>query len=875
MTGRPVSSHRKQVEPGRLSGRGQRLVISVTIAAMAAMGLALVMAAPAQAAAATNWTQVSPATSPPARSGAAVAYDEQTGQLVVFGGTDSSGAVLGDTWIWNGSTWTQANPATSPTARTGAAMAYDAGHGQLVLFGGTTPVGGLQGDTWIWNGTTWTRQEPLNSPPSRSGAAMAYDVASSQLILFGGSAPFPAGDTWIWSGTVWTPVLTSNVPARSGASMAYDPSISRVVLFGGINGSQPLSDTWTWGGTSWTQATPTTIPPARSGASMAYDTGTGQLVLFGGLGSSGALADTWTGHGTSWSQAAPTASPPARSAATMAYDIGTNQLVLFGGLGATGALADTWLFSLAPDPPTALTATPGIVQVALSWTAPAATGSPPLTGYQIFRGTSSGGESSTPVGTTTTATTFTDTAVTPGTAYFYTVKAVSPLASSVASNEATATPLPLPPGPPTALTATPGIAQIALAWTAPNIAGNPAFTGYQIFRGTSSGGESSTPLTNVTGTTFTDTTTTPGTAYFYTVKAVSPLASSVASNEATATPLPLPPGPPTALTATPGIAQIALAWTAPNITGNPAFTGYQIFRGTTPGGESSTPLTNVTGTTFTDTTTTPGTAYFYTVKAVSPLASSVASNEATATPLPLPPGPPIALTATPGIAQIALAWTAPNIAGNPAFTGYQIFRGTSPGGESSTPLTNVTGTTFTDTTTTPGTAYFYTVKAVSPLASSVASNEATATPLPLPPGPPIALTATPGIAQIALAWTAAQHCRQPRLHRLPDLPRHHPGRRKRHPAHDHQRNQHHILHRHHHHPRHRLLLHRQSRQPPRLLSRLQRSHRHRQPTATRRAHEPHRHPRHRPDRPGLDRAQHCRQPRLHRLPDLPRHHPRR
>ena len=190
------------------------------------------------------------------------------------------------------------------------------------------------------------------------------------------------------------------------------------------------------------------------------------------------------------------------------------------------------------------------------------------------------------------------------------------------------------------------------------------------------------------------------------------------------------------MTATPGIAQIALAWTAPVVDGNPALTGYQIFRGTTPGGESSTALASVTGTTYTDTTTTPGVAYYYTVKAISPLATSVASNEATATATPLPPGPPTDLTATPGIAQIALAWTAPTDPGNPALTGYQIFRGTTPGGESSTALASVTGTTYTDTTVTPGVAYFYTVKAVSPLATSVASNEATATATPLPPGAP-------------------------------------------------------------------------------------------------------------------------------------------
>ena len=190
------------------------------------------------------------------------------------------------------------------------------------------------------------------------------------------------------------------------------------------------------------------------------------------------------------------------------------------------------------------------------------------------------------------------------------------------------------------------------------------------------------PSPPCTATTYTDTTTTPGITYYYTVKAVSPLAISTASNEANATPSALAPGAPTGLSAVAGAAQIALTWTAPTNPGNPALTGYQIFRGTTPGGESSTALTTVTGTTYTDTTTTPGITYYYTVTAISPLASSTASNEATATANPLPPSPPRSMIATPGTAQITLAWTAPTNPGNPALTGYQIFRGTTPGGES-------------------------------------------------------------------------------------------------------------------------------------------------------------------------------------------------
>ena len=47
-----------------------------------------------------------------------MAYDAATGQLVLFGGFDQQhGADLNDTWTWNGTTWTQLSPATSPPAR--------------------------------------------------------------------------------------------------------------------------------------------------------------------------------------------------------------------------------------------------------------------------------------------------------------------------------------------------------------------------------------------------------------------------------------------------------------------------------------------------------------------------------------------------------------------------------------------------------------------------------------------------------------------------------------------------------------------------------------------------------------------------------------
>ncbi len=98
--------------------------------------------------------------------------------------------------------------------------------------------------------------------------------------------------------------------------------------------------------------------------------------------------------------------------------------------------------SPAPPPaPTGLAATAGNGSVALSWTA--STGA---TGYSIYRGTTSGGEGSTPVATTTSAS-YTDTGLTNGTTYYYTVAATSSAGTSAQSSEVAATPTTTPPPP--------------------------------------------------------------------------------------------------------------------------------------------------------------------------------------------------------------------------------------------------------------------------------------------------------------------------------------------------------------------------------------------------------------------------------------------
>jgi fibronectin type 3 domain-containing protein len=81
-----------------------------------------------------------------------------------------------------------------------------------------------------------------------------------------------------------------------------------------------------------------------------------------------------------------------------------------------------------------------------------------------------------------------------------------------------------------------GSHDVMLSWTASATAG---VLGYYVYRGTASGGESSTPLnsTPINGTTYTDANVTAGATYYYVVKTVASdeVTQSTASNQATAT----------------------------------------------------------------------------------------------------------------------------------------------------------------------------------------------------------------------------------------------------------------------------------------------------------------------------------------------------
>lgn len=237
-----------------------------------------------------------------------MAYDAGTSQVVLFGGDGQAngGAVLDDTWVYNGKSWVQQSPPVSPPARYLGAMTYDAPHQKVVLFGGASVLGGstqsqMLSDTWTWNGATWTQQVPAISPSGRAAAAMTYDRGDGQVVLFGGFdeiSPNLLGDTWTWDGSNWSQQFpASSPPARAYAGMSYVPTSDAAILFGGPG----RSDTWSWQSGVWTQQAPPQSPSARYLFATAADDATGSVVLFGGDDQAqDQLGDTWaySDHGT-------------------------------------------------------------------------------------------------------------------------------------------------------------------------------------------------------------------------------------------------------------------------------------------------------------------------------------------------------------------------------------------------------------------------------------------------------------------------------------------------------------------------------------------------------------------------------------------------
>jgi len=320
-------------------------------------------------------------------------------------------------------------------------------------------------------------------------------------------------------------------------------------------------------------------------------------------------------------------------------DIAEDQIVTaVGSYTATAPLssAGTWVMQIAafkrgavtpptpPTPPSGLTATASSsTQIDLAWTNTSAT----QTGVKV--------ESSPDNVTFTqiaqvagTATSYSNTGLTPSTTRYYRVRATNSAGDSGYSNTASATTQAPPPPPtaPTNLTATAASStQINLTWTNTSTATNVTVE-------RSADNVTFVLINTLAGTaqSYSDTGLTPSTTYWYRVRAANSAGNSPYSNTATTTtqaPAP-PPTAPVNLTATAVSSnQINLAWTNTST----SQTGVKVER--SPDGVNflQIAVAAATATSYSDTGLTASTTYTYRVRATSGTGDSPYSNTASAT----------------------------------------------------------------------------------------------------------------------------------------------------------------------------------------------------------------------------------------------------
>ncbi len=387
-----------------------------------------------------------------------------------------------------------------------------------------------------------------------------------------------------------------------------------------------------------------------------------------------------------------------------------------------------------PDPSELSATTVSSTQIDLAWR-----GCRMETSYEIERGLSENGPFVKIQDNNMDDADYSDTGLTPDTAYYYRVCAVNLGGKTGYSNVANAITYISPPTAPAGLSATViSSSQIDLTWT--DASDNEAK--FEIER-RHAGPFANAADNTANDTTYSDTGLTPSVTYHYRVRAVNQGGNSMYSSSVEATTLPNAPGAPTNLLArTISPRQIDLTWG--NISNE---TGYEIERGSAQTGPFTKIADNAADdTNYSDMGLTPGTTYYYRVRAVTQNVNSEYSNTTDTTTAPHAPTNLAAVTISPR--QIDLTWTD----ASDDETSFEIMRGDAQAG----PFHRIASNAANDTTYSNeggfprGITYYYMVRAVSRFGESDYSSVANAT---IPPNTPSHLSAEAASkTQIDLTW---------------------------------------------------------------------------------------------------------------------------
>ena len=560
-------------------------------------------------------------------------------------------------------------------------------------------------------GNTWTAVSPASTSTTYMVAAGLTDGDTYEFAV---RAVNPAGSGTASNTAAATPcappaapVITGITPGNGQAAVAFTP--------GAANGNTGITYVIT--------AVPTSA--------------VGNPVTVSGSGSP--ITVTGLTNGTTYSFSAVAVSTSAGGSSPASVPVSATPATVPGAPSITAAVA-------------------GNGTVDLTWSAPTDTGGAAVTAYQLLvSGTGYSGtyaDYTTIAGSTGSTASYQVTGLNNGIEYTFTIKAVNPMGVGDPSNSMTAIP-DTTPGAPQNLTATPGNNQVSLTWAVPVTDGGAAITGYVVQR--SAATDFSTDITNVATTTntvltCTDTNVSNGTTYYYRVYAVNVDVASDGSNAVmsaivSAVPSSVP-GAPTGLTAVSGNGQVSLSWSAPVSDGGSAITGYQVVY--SPADGAAQPVA-AAGTSTMITGLTNGTSYTFQVCAVNADGNGAAAS-VTAVPSTVPGAPSVLTAAAAGTSgSVNLSWSAPADIGGAAITNYEY----SLDGTTWTAMSPATtGTAYTVSGLTNGTAYQIQIRAVNVNGAGAASNTALVTPYGAPDAPTGVAAAATGVSgQVQVSFT--------------------------------------------------------------------------------------------------------------------------
>ena len=306
-----------------------------------------------------TWRPITPMTAPEARFNTALA-DLEDGRVLLFGGRLGNGMRVADTWVFDPETgdWSELSPASSPSARSDHAMA-SVGGGVVVLFGGTETSGPSpnvtpRNDTWTFDVATeeWTELSPAVLPTVRFNHGLARS-GDGTALLFGGRIDFAMELADVWELDVetmtWAELMPLTSPGpRSAFGMAYD-GVDAVTIVGGTPNSNDIVDeVWTY---SIAAGDWDALMPAGGGTQFnnaaAYVGDT--LVTFGGKADCCSDPSLPTfGYDPvldAWSSLSPAGEPPSRFAHSF-VGVGNGKAIMFGGVlvnaDPSSAVSETW-----------------------------------------------------------------------------------------------------------------------------------------------------------------------------------------------------------------------------------------------------------------------------------------------------------------------------------------------------------------------------------------------------------------------------------------------------------------------------------------------------------------------------------------------------